>query len=355
MTTETTETPTTETTCATTKKYSFDDHPEHKALLPMWRDKWIKNAMSTSAMTEEEKATAREALKDLYLAAGLPWHGRVEFVSSPFILRFAAGEAAAIWQARREGREPPVPVAQPPRPLDYTKWYTTTAGPLTREGLNYARAAHQMWQGGNQWSGWAAHLSFFRHIAKLDLDYSKWAPWETLAEVSGPRVVHADFAMVSDRPELLTVDDLNRPHNDTGPFCRWRDGSALYSIHGVRVPAWLIEFPDQLTVEKIDAEANAEVRRVMLDRYGYGRYLRDAGATVLDACLDEIGQPIRLLRREIPNDEAIVMVELVNSTVDPDGTRRTYLAAVPPTITSAIEARNWRCYLEPGERFDVQT
>lgn len=64
---------------------------------------------------------------------------------------------------------------------------------------------------------------------------------------------------------------------------------------------------------------------------------------------------MRLLRRDVPGDEPIVMVELVNSTPDPDGTRRKYLGRVPPSMRTCWEARNWRCYLPPEARFDVQT
>ncbi len=226
---------------------------------------------------------------------------------------------------------------------------------LGKLGIMCANDAYRMWQGGNQWAGYEAYLSFFRVIAGLDLDYSKWLHWERLAEISGPRILHTDFCIVSDRPEVLTVDREKRPHNDTGPFCRWRDGTRLYSVHGVRVAAWIIEHPEQLTVAKIDAEANTEVRRVMLDRYGMARYMADAGARVVDDSLDEIGQPLRLLRRELEGDEPIVMVELTNSTPNPDGERRKYLRRVPPTMQTAIEARNWTCHLPANARIDVQT
>ena len=124
--------------------------------------------------------------------------------------------------------------------------------------------AYWMRNGGNQWAGYPAFLSFFRHVAKLPLDYSKWEHYETLAELTGPRWMHKEFCIISDFPEVLTVDESSRPHNDSGPFCRWRDGFSLYSVHGVRVPEWLFTHPEALTVDKIHAEQNAEVRRVIL-------------------------------------------------------------------------------------------
>ena len=184
-----------------------------------------------------------------------------------------------------------------------------------------------MWNGGNQWGQWASFLSFFRHVVKLPIDYSKWAHYETLAEVSSYRIMHAEFCIISDRPEVLTVDAQNRPHNSVGPFCRWRDGSALYAIHGVRVPAWIVEHPERLTVEAIEAEGNAEVRRVMIERYGVTRYVRDAKFDALDADTDPLGQPRRLLRRG-----DLTVVELTNSTVDADGARRVYHVPCHPEL-----------------------
>ena len=217
-------------------------------------------------------------------------------------------------------------------------WYTDVAPVMRRLAgvmggrhapflLKCATGRYNMWNGGNQWGPWVSFLSFFRHVVKLPLDYSKWAHYETLAERSGPRIMTPDFCMISDRPEVLTVDEQNRPHNDTGPFCRWRDGTALYSVHGVRVPMWVIEHPERITVETIHAEQNAEIRRVMIERYGLSRYVRDAQFVVVDADLDPLGQPRRLLRRG-----DTLVVELTNSTVDADGTRRVYHVPCEPDL-----------------------
>jgi hypothetical protein len=148
--------------------------------------------------------------------------------------------------------------------------------------------------------------------------------------------VHADFAIISDRPEILLVDDQNRPHCDTGPFCKWRDGSALYAVHGVRVPAWIIERPERITVNKIDEEQNSEIRRIMIARYGESRYVQDSGSFSVSE--DSFGT---LYRKEVKNDEPIVMVRVMNSTPEPDGTVKPYWIRVPPTMKTAREAIAW--------------
>ena len=123
-----------------------------------------------------------------------------------------------------------------------------------------------MHDGGNQWSAWSAYVSFFRYVALLGLDYSKWDHYEKAAMHAGPRWLHPKFCIVSDRPEVLKIDEKNRPHCDDGPFCRWRDGSRLYSIHGVRVPGLLIEYPELVTAEMIEEEQDNEVSKLMFER-----------------------------------------------------------------------------------------
>ena len=43
------------------------------------------------------------------------------------------------------------------------------------------------------------------------------------------------------------------------------------------------------------------------------------------------------------------MVEVLNSTPEPDGTRRTYFLRVPPTMRTAREAVAWTFGLDGGE------
>lgn len=204
-----------------------------------------------------------------------------------------------------------------------------------------------MWNGGNQWSGWVSFLSFFRHVAALPLDYSKWAHYESAAAHAGPRVMHREFCIVSDRPVVLTVDAENRPHNETGPFCLWRDGSALYSWHGIRVPAWIIEHPERITAAHITAEPNAEVRRAMVERMGVDRYIADLGALPVDA--SDYG---RLYRIEQPDDEPMVLVRLINSTPEPDGSNKEYWLRVPPHIERARQAVAWTFGIENEEEYE---
>lgn len=156
---------------------------------------------------------------------------------------------------------------------------------------------------------------------------------------------HPKFLVVPLPPAMLLLDDAGRPHGTAGPFCRWSDGFALFAVHGFPVPERLFDDPPGITPAQIDDEANVEVRRVMLERYGAGRFICETGATSVDHD-PRFGT---LYRRELRGDEALTMVEVINATPEPDGTHRHYWLRVPPTARSAREGVAWTFGLEEHE------
>lgn len=369
------------------KKYDFKDYPEHKSMLEPWRDKWIANAMSTKPMDDHERELCREAVVGLYAAAKLPPPKHIVFVPSPFVLAFASGFAASIWYRDRNpiATEAATEAATMAATWDATraateaatwddlsKWYVVPADMrkianalgVGDFGLQCAAQAWRMWQGGNQWSGYDAYLSFFQDTAKLPIDYSGYSHWRALAEHSGPRIMHPDFCMISDRPSVLMVDDDNRPHCDDGPFCEWRDGSKLYSVHGIMVPEIVIEHPDILTFEQVRDEGNAEIRRHMLERFG-GLYDQNNHAPALQAWIDAGGlkpissvdithkmQPSGLSIWRMENGDKPVTCDLYRAELDGDeplnlllvrctSTAKAVSLRVPPNIMDAAQARDW--------------
>jgi hypothetical protein len=143
-------------------------------------------------------------------------------------------------------------------------------------------------------------------------DAGLWLFWITETEI-----------LAVPRPAILVEGD--RLHSATGPAVSWPSGERYYFWRGVQVPEDVVLRPEAITPARIDAEANAEVRRVMLERYGVARYLQDSGATLLDE-----SRWGKLWRKEIPDDEPIVMVEVRNATPEPDGSTKTYFLRVHP-------------------------
>ncbi|TSA87434.1 hypothetical protein FNU79_02820 [Deinococcus detaillensis] len=110
------------------------------------------------------------------------------------------------------------------------------------------------------------------------------------------------------------------------PALRWR---------GVRISERLAFEPETISGVEIVAEPNTEVRRVMMERVGYERFLDEVGARVLDRDTDAGGERV-LVRVELPEDEPFVAV-----CVSCPSTGRRYTLRVPPTITRAQAASAW--------------
>ncbi|MGA5468210.1 DUF6745 domain-containing protein [Streptomyces arboris] len=142
--------------------------------------------------------------------------------------------------------------------------------------------------------------------------------------------------VISERPEVLHRDEAGRLDHGEGPALAYRDGFALYAWRGMPVPADFLAELASLTPQRIREEENAELRRVMLEYYGYDRYLTESGAEPVHR--DETGI---LWRIALEGDEDVVMVEVVNSTPEPDGTHRTYWLRVPPATRTAKDGVAW--------------
>jgi hypothetical protein len=191
-------------------------------------------------------------------------------------------------------------------------------------------------------AAWLAGFDFLGRVAPQASAVAKLAGLMQIARTAGWWWPFEQVAVVSERPAVLARDDQGRLHGGDGPAIAYSDGLALHCWRGMPVPADLIGRLDQLTVERIHAEQNLELRRVLTERYGLDRYLRDAGATRVGA--DETGV---LWRLPVDGDEPLVMVEVINSTPEPDGSRRRYWLRVPPTTGSAREAVAWTFGLAP--------
>jgi hypothetical protein len=181
------------------------------------------------------------------------------------------------------------------------------------------------WWGFGQFeAGW---LSFYDYCGSLGINVEKLCGQIELAGVAGWSVLFWDWAFISARPLLIDRDERGRLHSTTGPAVLYPDGWAVHAVHGVRVPADIIEQPASITVARIEAEENAEVRRVMIELYGQERFLLDAGAAEVHR--DRFGV---LYRKELPNDEPLVMVKVRNSTPEPDGSTKDYFLRVNPEL-----------------------
>jgi hypothetical protein len=116
------------------------------------------------------------------------------------------------------------------------------------------------------------------------------------------------------------------PESLAGVSLRWR---------GVPVDARIAFRPETITVAEILAERNAERRRVLLERFGFERFMPAAGAAEVDRDRDAGGER-QLLRLKLDGDEDLVCV-----AVSCPSTGRRYLLRVPPTMRTCRQAVAW--------------
>ena len=151
-------------------------------------------------------------------------------------------------------------------------------------------------------------------------------------------------------PRYHGTDERGRMHRLDGPTISWADGTAAHHVHGVRVARHVIEEPSRITSREAQAQPNLEVRRIMIERMGFGRFLGEVGATVIDHDTDGRGMP-RMLVHWTPDrwSETEAYVEVTCPS-----TGHVYHLRVPPTIRKCAEAVAWTFELPVDEYAPLQ-
>jgi hypothetical protein len=337
---------------------------EQKAAMPAWRDKWIAIGLKTGAA---DRPLFDRAVKECYRFAKLE-QPEVVWTTSPLTVVLTGNIAAYVLSKPRESvarkaadmaceqvLELAVPDAAtrdavraeirhatsealakcaPAEPKNGSKKsQKPNQEPTEAEVRSVLDSMRKMlWArfGGQLWPAWTAWSSFYREVCGLqlpdDLDDRARAYEDTVKSASW-WFPHKQFVVVAERPTWIDLDPAGRLHSEARSAIAWPDGWGVYCWHGMRVPSDIIFEPEAITIERIEGENNAEIRRVLVERYGAERYLRETGAKEIHR--DSFGV---LLQKDQPNDEPILMVDVLNSTPEPDGSRKRYMLPVHPEL-----------------------
>jgi hypothetical protein len=150
------------------------------------------------------------------------------------------------------------------------------------------------------WGYYEAYLSAMRDVLGLKLpQHDNFYFWEQAAIHGGFRVMHQEFCIVSDFPELIKRDEENRPHCADGPSHRWRDGWSLYHWHGQPVPCEWIVSPESLTPQIALTWPDIDQRIAACEILGWHKIIDDqiskGYARILDEDLDpQIGKLVEI-------------------------------------------------------------
>jgi len=188
-------------------------------------------------------------------------------------------------------------------------------------------------------AAWLSFYDYFREVCTLTQQAEKLSGLWLLAKSSGWALPHQNICWVSERHHILERDDTGRLHCSSGPAVMYPDGWVIYAVHGVRVPSFVIEKPQSITVADVTKEQNTEVRRVMMDVFPLPRFVKESGAETVD--LDStLHNGMRALIRAKVGDDISQWLHVA----DPS-TARTYWLDVPPDVKTCSEANK---YLESG-------
>ena len=302
--------------------------PAQEARLPEYRDKWLKIGLSTEPLDFE---AAKKAVGKIYTAAGLQpptvWYR----MSSPLgcavfatLLRSGLRSAQVRDQVRAQ--------------VGDQVWDQVWAQVRAQVG-------DQVWAQvyGSHDAAWLSYCDFF--LRECHLEFVRKVEWlMELALHCGWWAPYRDAVILQERHNILRRDSQHRLHCEDGLACGYPDGWGVYAWHGVRIPERIIMQPETITVDQIRNESNVEIRRVMIERYGIDRYIDDSGAKIIHSSGDRI-----LYKAELPDDEPIVTVRVINSTPESDGSTKSYFIRVPPNMTDADAAVAWTFGMDKAE------
>ncbi|HEY9717787.1 MAG TPA: hypothetical protein V6C69_09985 [Trichormus sp.] len=164
-------------------------------------------------------------------------------------------------------------------------------------------------------------------------------PWLQLLQSCSAISGTAKMCLICDKPVSITTNDEGDVHSSSGPAVVYPGDFEASAWNGTIIPGDIVIKADTISVERINSEPNIEIRRAMIDLYGVGRYLTDSAAEVIHR--DEYGV--------LYKQNSIVIVEVTNSTKEPDGSNKKYFLRVPPHIKRAKAAVAWTFGLREEE------
>jgi uncharacterized protein DUF6745 len=361
----------------------INPHDEEWRLIRIVRDEWIRIGQATGAADRE---AAQAAISDAYRNTGLeppriwiwlgsPWAGCIgAWMISILSVTNHQGRGQATDQVRNEV------VAQGDQIWEHQVWGEVRSqvtqrvwdwgqAEVWRQMLDqmdvqvvdqlrtqfWHRVGDQVWEqladqaGGASYAlpdvSWLAFYDSFR--IKRGSGPERLRPHMELGVGVGGWWLFRGACIITERPTTLHRDGAGRLHCDIGPAIAYPDNWAIHAWHGTRIPSWFIEEKHRITPDAIEAEENAELRRVMLEIFGFDKYMEARGARLIaeDECLGLPRQPFEIDLR----GERIRVLRVVNGTLEADGRRRQFHLGVPLECNTPHGAVAWSYGRPPTE------
>ncbi|OUL31245.1 hypothetical protein BV372_20700 [Nostoc sp. T09] len=357
--------------------------PQQEALIPVYRDKWRKIALSTERIDREKAA---KAVKATYVLIGLE-EPEVVFYDSPkaallTTLRQLLQEiswscdGSELWGGLGIYELPPANICHDLKdelhnqigkevssqlhfelkkelenivvsPDTYSQLWSELYRQLESQlqlEVEYARSDCIQCE---LLACDASYYDFCISVLNCKHDKIVWKYFQSVVKECGWIFAGKYTSILCDRPLHLRFDNQNRLHSEGEPAIEYADGFSLYSYHGVTLPEKYGKVhPQQWQAQWLLTEDNAELRRVLIQGIGYARICQELQAIELDTWAE-----YTLLKIDADIDEESIY--LLKMTCPSTGF--IHALRVPPEMKSAHEAICWVNWGIPPEQFAIQT
>jgi hypothetical protein len=157
--------------------------------------------------------------------------------------------------------------------------------------------------------------------------------WIAVAESCGWGSPRQEQCILCERPQQLVLNSQGLLHNEQGPAIRFRDNSAVWALHGVSAPQWLVEIPgSEIDPQRFLELDNMQVRREFVRKVGLERI-----CSVLNAkSMDKQGD-YELLSLDLGDQRRRPFLKMLNPS---SGTW--HVEGVHPSCRTVAEALAWR-------------
>lgn len=301
--------------------------PEQEALMPVVRDEWLAIGLATA--DEINKAEARAATIESYRCADLkaPEEEFIFFGRSPMEGALIVAVCKDLWENQNQ-TVPTWPKVN--KLLAQYREMQAEQKPLPEQIKKLAQDAFQWACYGQHDAGWLAFYDYFQRIGVEGLEQLDGL--KRAAKECGWWWPMSEIAVVTEKPNKLHLDDEGRLHGTESKAIEYNDDWGLYVINGVNVPEKVVMDPEELSTEEIIGEENAEIRRIMIERKTPEKFAEEADYEVLSTDEDSDGRERHILQIDLGRGDPWTAVEVQNSTLEPDGSRRKFVIPVPHTL-----------------------
>jgi hypothetical protein len=222
---------------------------EQVAAMDIYRDRWIEKGISTEQSNEEDFRACFEAVKSLCLEENESLDRYVVCDSPSHMIKMGTNKQKMMSES------------------SYGQWEAS----------------------------WLSYYTFFRDECGIEID-EKINHFVLLAEHTCWAYIDQDTGTVyfSRKPVEVHMEN-GLLHNESGPSMLFVDGFSVWSLEGHSVAKQIVMSPETLTIKQIHSEPNADIQSIMVNRFGWVRYVEETGCELLDSRHNDIENTVEAL------------------------------------------------------------